>query len=1811
MLTALLLFAVASHALSPVCVNSTCILGGVVDALLELVQRPEQTLVVSGVRCSDTVPNCKLQLVARTIEFVDANVTVGTLEANATTVEAKSGVVRSNQVLSISASGNVTVHGAVFTGGNILIAADSVTLSGGARISASGAGAIKPNPDADTALGASGQIYGAGGGHSSGYGIKPISYAIVAPMNVPFPPVVADDYRKPVVGGLVGGAATPDASIANLTSPTGPMAGGAPGGSVRLLLTGALTVGKDSSVEANGLEPQVTTTLACATGAYRVGCDVRKPEVSLVGGGGGGGGSVWIDALSILGDGQITANGGSVIKIRIPIAGALTEVASPGGAGGGGRVALYYRDQVAPTIVVRATGGRSQEFTAYGTAGFVYLKNMRTFAEELVLDNDYNQQQNPWPPTTLPAGAFAALTLRGAAIARAPAAALNVALLTMSAKAQLRAASPFGDLVIRSDEVKLSDGARVAAGVVDISAQRIDITGMTTEVTAAGTASGSPADGASTASGGGGGGGPQAPGGGCMSVAGGAQSINGKGGRGGSVMTNLGGNGGGIVRLNAWNQLTFAMSPTVAVSGFPATSSGVAGAGGGGAGTIEIIADKIAGAARFLADGGSTKGTGGGGSGGFVVLKSANLTTLPPSITVVVNGGANEELMECKGNDGQISHDSMAVANRTRFFCRGGTFDSDSQCAQCSPGTAAPAPGATVCADCTAGFFARNAGSIECTPCAPGSAVNTGKARECALCEVGQQAVAPGAANCTACLPGTFAAMRGTAACAPCAAGQKQPMSGSDKCVPCEEGTATNGTTGATMCAQCAAGQEAPTAGTPKCLECKPGFAGAMAGEKCVPCQQGTASLFEASLLCERCPAATFAAAPASATCAPCPPGQASDIDGQVSCSPCEPGTFASEERSRSCAPCGEDQQADTKGKAACDPCPEGTYTECASFVSQETCPAMNCRWRPAEMDCVTVKCTTCATSDKRADCVRWNKFSARRSVLTSEALDCLCAAAGETVEIKMESRSALGESLASGGLAATLQLTATLKGAPVEGVEPLAPVAPTDNGDGTYLFTFAFPVEGEHELRVTADGVDVDDSPYAMKVAAAGFPDWGIAVAAVGGALLLAGGGAGIFFWARKRGRSENESGAYRMEAVSGKGNNFKTPTALSSELRSFEIRIEELVFEKEIGRGAFGVVYKGQWRDSQVAIKQLLLEETSGAIFERELKTFQDEAATMSAMRSHPNVVLLLGITPAPNLCIAAGTPVLLGDGTARTIEDVVALAAAAGKLAVHAPHISASGATVESRLAACVFGEAKRTRACVQVTLQDGRALTLTPDHQVLTSDGRWLEAQQLVVGRDRLAAAACEAPLRTPTADESAFAFAVGGVRFSMASEAERARTLALARRLGAGAQLAPAGALDRAAAQADELAACGRRSAQWWADVLAAHAGRVPAFIMRAPPSVAGEYAAGVFGARGTAPALDDDDDEAMAPPALADADADFLCDIGSLLARAGVAGCRVERDGTRLVAPSSLAFAECVGFRYSALKQLRLAAAAAFERFVQHSGADGSKQRKTGGVGEVRARAAASARQFVRSVGAGAWFDASFALAHDAAALPTLALDVVDVRGVGERELYDITVPGADAFFANGVAVHNCIVVEFASGGSLYSLLHNESLPLSNDEKIFFCKGIASGMGHLHAENIIHRDLAARNILLDGGRNPKVSDFGLSRRAFGEIENQTKSDVGPLKWMAPEAIKERIYSQKSDVWSYAVLIWEIVAREDPYPDMDALQVASRVVFNGLRLTYPFDTPPILSEIMTWCFQTDAAQRPNFRQIGGRFKDQGF
>ncbi|PRP84431.1 putative leucine-rich repeat receptor-like protein kinase [Planoprotostelium fungivorum] len=184
------------------------------------------------------------------------------------------------------------------------------------------------------------------------------------------------------------------------------------------------------------------------------------------------------------------------------------------------------------------------------------------------------------------------------------------------------------------------------------------------------------------------------------------------------------------------------------------------------------------------------------------------------------------------------------------------------------------------------------------------------------------------------------------------------------------------------------------------------------------------------------------------------------------------------------------------------------------------------------------------------------------------------------------------------------------------------------------------------------------------------------------------------------------------------------------------------------------------------------------------------------------------------------------------------------------------------------------------------------------------------------------------------------------------------------------------------------------------------------------------------------------------------------------------------------------------------------------------------------------------------------------------------------------------------------------MITEFCDGGSLYDYIRKNKVDF--DLKMKWINGIALGMLHLHKENVVHRDLAVRNILLTKYLEPKVSDFGMSRvTEAAENEgahiavltrvNRTATNIGPIKWMSPEALTERNYSAKSDVWSFGVVIWEIVTESDPFPGISPVEVAVAVVSQGRRLDIP-DTDPQLQTLMRICWSDLPQDRPNFAQI---------
>lgn len=188
-----------------------------------------------------------------------------------------------------------------------------------------------------------------------------------------------------------------------------------------------------------------------------------------------------------------------------------------------------------------------------------------------------------------------------------------------------------------------------------------------------------------------------------------------------------------------------------------------------------------------------------------------------------------------------------------------------------------------------------------------------------------------------------------------------------------------------------------------------------------------------------------------------------------------------------------------------------------------------------------------------------------------------------------------------------------------------------------------------------------------------------------------------------------------------------------------------------------------------------------------------------------------------------------------------------------------------------------------------------------------------------------------------------------------------------------------------------------------------------------------------------------------------------------------------------------------------------------------------------------------------------------------------------------------------------------CIVTELLSGGSLFDLAQREELPY--DKIIKLAMDICSGMAHLHSEQIIHRDLATRNVLLTETGVAKIADFGMSRvleSASGGA--QTLSNIGPVKWMSPEALNERQYSVHSDVWSFGVTIWEIFARQEPFADFDATQAAIRIARDNLTLERPENCPDEMWYVTISCWNPVREERPSFaslfKQISNLARERG-
>ncbi|XP_062903082.1 fibroblast growth factor receptor 3 isoform X2 [Mobula hypostoma] len=192
------------------------------------------------------------------------------------------------------------------------------------------------------------------------------------------------------------------------------------------------------------------------------------------------------------------------------------------------------------------------------------------------------------------------------------------------------------------------------------------------------------------------------------------------------------------------------------------------------------------------------------------------------------------------------------------------------------------------------------------------------------------------------------------------------------------------------------------------------------------------------------------------------------------------------------------------------------------------------------------------------------------------------------------------------------------------------------------------------------------------------------------------------------------------------------------------------------------------------------------------------------------------------------------------------------------------------------------------------------------------------------------------------------------------------------------------------------------------------------------------------------------------------------------------------------------------------------------------------------------------------------------------------------------------------------------VIVEFASKGNLREYLKARRPPGMDysfdtckvpDEQLTFkdlvscAYQVARGMEYLASQKCIHRDLAARNVLVTEDNVMKIADFGLARDVHN-IDYYKKTTNGrlPVKWMAPEALFDRVYTHQSDVWSYGVLLWEIFTLGgSPYPGIPVEELF-KLLKEGHRMDKPANCTHELYMIMRECWHAIPSQRPTFKQL---------
>ena len=181
-------------------------------------------------------------------------------------------------------------------------------------------------------------------------------------------------------------------------------------------------------------------------------------------------------------------------------------------------------------------------------------------------------------------------------------------------------------------------------------------------------------------------------------------------------------------------------------------------------------------------------------------------------------------------------------------------------------------------------------------------------------------------------------------------------------------------------------------------------------------------------------------------------------------------------------------------------------------------------------------------------------------------------------------------------------------------------------------------------------------------------------------------------------------------------------------------------------------------------------------------------------------------------------------------------------------------------------------------------------------------------------------------------------------------------------------------------------------------------------------------------------------------------------------------------------------------------------------------------------------------------------------------------------------------------------------VFEFLQGGSLRQVLDDDGR-VEEPMRRVWVSDVARGMAYLYSQGVEHRDLKSANVLLTQEGRAKVADFGLSKceeLKTSATSTMGRGQAGTPAFMAPEFFDENVFSEASDVYSFAIVMWEIWSRQVPWSGLKPVQIM-RKVDKGERPPVPAGMLAELRELMVRAWAHDAAERPTFEELAAKLK----